>query len=172
MPYNGFNGNNYDEDDQERAKAGGIVAGFAGDRNPAANAAVNPDSDLSQTLQNEYKAKLDQITSPNTNNSLQMQALDKLRGNIMSNQDEMDKIDDEASKDPQFADDYKNHTDTHRAEFLQKYPQYEQLLNMKEAAENQYNANPLSQAHMDEAMKVQALQNNPRFKNITDLLNK
>lgn len=86
MEYQGFNGNNFEEDDEQRKKAGGFV-NFSGSRVP-----VSPD-----VLKNEYTAALERILNANTNKRSQFEKMDETRNAIMRNQNRIDAGD----QDPQ-----------------------------------------------------------------------
>lgn len=169
MNYQGFNGSNFEEDDLEREKVGGSINGF--NRSPTS---LPPEynTDLKTTLLNEYNAKSDQIKEKNTNKRLEFDALDKIRNQIMNGQTQIDAINDEAIQDPLFTEDFKNGTRTHEEEFLKKYPAFRNMLEQQEILQRQYGHSPSNQEHLTEALQLQNLKTDPRFKNILDLLNK
>jgi hypothetical protein len=163
--YQGFNGKNYEEDDIERQKAGGIVGGFKPSPTPEVQ-----NTDEPVTLKNQYNAEAERIKMSNANDRLRIDALDKIRRKIMHNQDEMDLIDNEASADPRFAEDYANGTEDHKEEFMKQYPDYMRMLEEKEKAEAEYDQDPLNQKHMEEVKKLNDLNTDPRFKKIRQQL--
>lgn len=170
MDYQGFNGSNYAEDDEERKKAGGGISGFKSTPTPSP-LPTNSNTDLPLVLENQYNAEEQRLKFKNDNHRNEMLALDKLRNDIYDKSGELERIDDEAANDPRFRDAYKNQSDLNEVEFNKLYPEYNQLLNDVGTAEAQYQNNPLGAAHKAEQLELEKLRNDPKFKAISDVLN-
>jgi hypothetical protein len=135
--YQGFTGSNYAEDDAERAKAGGIVAGF-GRGLPG------------QPLQQEQSRAMPSqasIDPPEYNQ------LDTLRNNIIHRQNILDAIIDHARQDPRFAHDMDNNTTFYLNDFKKQYPQHEQLSAEMQDMSKKYMEHPMSQQHLQDRLQ-------------------
>jgi hypothetical protein len=140
--YQGFTGSNYDEDDLERAKAGGFVRFDGNIRNSVLQNIINSPNDL------ESKRISDILSSPDAN----MQEYKKLSDihNQMVNRDKqrMSILNKAASENPGIETDLKNQRMDHFEEFMNAYPEYKKLMDEGEEDRNYYMNSPLGQQHM------------------------
>ena len=135
--YQGFTGSNYAEDDAERAKAGGIVAGF-GRKFPG------------ESLQREQPRAMPKQASIDPPEYSQ---LDNLRNGIIHRQNILDAIINHARQDPRFAQDMDNNTTMYLNDFRKQYPQHDQLLAEMQDMSKKYMEHPMSQQHLQDRLQ-------------------
>lgn len=170
--YKGFTGSNYEEDDIERAKAGGSINFF-------------PDKVKGSILQNIAKdpSSLEsrRISDILTNPEMQKQEMTKLgdiHKKISDRNERMNIILNKAAQEnPGIASDLENQRMDHYDEFLEAYPEYKTLQEEQQAENDYYMNSALGQKHMmDEITKSgsKAIRGHDftedQFKNIMDYL--
>jgi hypothetical protein len=140
--YQGFTGSNYDEDDLERAKAGGFVR-FNGDiRNSVLQNIISDPNSIGS------KNTLNILSSP----EMQAQENKKLTDihNRMINRDNRRTsiLNKAASENPGIDSDLKNQRMDHFEEFMNAYPEYKKLMDEGEEDRDYYMNSPLGTQHM------------------------
>lgn len=171
--YQGFSGSNYDEDDLERAKAGGMVKFFP---NNARN------SILESIAQNPNSLESKRISDILSNPEMQKQEIARLgdvHKRINERSAKMQSILDQAAKEnPGIQNDLQNERMDHYEEFLQANPEYKSLLDEQQAEGEDYKNSPMAQQHMMDEVKKSGWNavrghsfTEDQFKNIMDYLN-
>lgn len=145
--YQGFTGENYDEDERERRAAGGGIHYF-----PINNYDVR-NSVLEKMAQAGIQPNL-QVNTPSivdiANQEEEYKKLEDIRQNIMNRQKWADAmIDDARQKYPGVDDDIRNNKEDHFDEFASAYPDFLKLQNEQKEYEKQFQQNPFNKQFMD-----------------------
>ena len=139
--YQGFTGKNFEEDNEMRKLAGGGVYGFES----KGDAPLNPEA----TAKNDIiRQKVQNIGSYFEKQPEKLTKLDQIRNNIMRLQQEQDIIDDEARKDPRFAEDWANNTKKYERDYFEKYPEAFSRLQELDRLQQEYQQDQDSQQHL------------------------
>lgn len=171
--YKGFTGSNYDEDDLERAKAGGMVKFFP---NNARN------SILESIAQNPSSLESKRISDILSNPEMQKQEIARLgdvHKRIAERQVKLDKILNKAAQEnPGIQSDLQNQRMDHYDEFIQIHPEYKTLMDEGNIDSQDYMNSPMAQQHMMDEVKKSGWNavkghsfTEDQFKNIMDYLN-
>lgn len=149
--YLGFTGSNYDEDDLERAKAGGIVSFGNNLKNGVLqNIISNPTSIGAKDTANILSDKERQIH--------ENKILDDIHNRILNRDNQRQLIlDKAASENPGIQSDLQNQRMDHFEEFMNAYPEYKKLMDEGEEDRQYYMNSPLGQQHMMNLVKDQGM---------------
>lgn len=139
--YQGFDGTNFEEDNAARKLAGGGVFGFDSEENAPANPETIAKNDI-------VRSQIQNIGNVFQKQPEKLSKLDQIRNNIMRLQQEQDLVDDEAQRDPRFAEDFANGTTNYEKEYFEKYPDAASRLEQLRQLQKEYQRDANSKQHL------------------------
>ncbi len=139
--YQGFDGTNFEEDNAARKLAGGGVFGFDAEENAPANPETIAKNDI-------VRGQIRNVGSVFEKQPDKLSRLDQIRNNIMKLQQEQDLVDDEAQRDPRFAEDWANGTTKYEKEYFEKYPDAASRLSELDQLQQEYQQDADSKKHL------------------------